>query len=228
MSYAGRLDPMAEGVLLCLCGTENKKRSTYEALPKHYTFTALLGITTDTFDLLGKITSFTPLSEEQKMAVIQTIPELLPQFKGEYIQTYPPYSSYTVQGKPLYYWARQNQLHTITLPQKTVFISHFSQECVGTLSAEALSTLLRCRIPIVQGNFRQAEILSLWQTYLRQHASLTFCTLTFRIVCSSGTYVRSLVDTLGKKLGVGATTASILRTQVGDYTMKESVRLSNS
>ena len=30
LGYAGRLDPMAEGILLVLVGDENKKRKTYE------------------------------------------------------------------------------------------------------------------------------------------------------------------------------------------------------
>ena len=36
ISYAGRLDPMAEGVLLLLVGEENKKRKKYQDLTKVY------------------------------------------------------------------------------------------------------------------------------------------------------------------------------------------------
>ena len=32
LSYAGRLDPMAEGVLLCLVGAENKHRDVLRSL----------------------------------------------------------------------------------------------------------------------------------------------------------------------------------------------------
>src|SRR4051812_15345092 len=55
IAYAGRLDPMAEGLLLLLIGNETKKRKDYEALSKTYEFSILLGISTDTYDLLGKI-----------------------------------------------------------------------------------------------------------------------------------------------------------------------------
>ena len=34
ISYAGRLDPMAEGLLLLLVGEENKQRNEYEDLSK--------------------------------------------------------------------------------------------------------------------------------------------------------------------------------------------------
>lgn len=36
--YAGRLDPMARGVLLLLVGDENKKKTDYEFFPKVYEF----------------------------------------------------------------------------------------------------------------------------------------------------------------------------------------------
>src|SRR6185436_12995765 len=55
ISYAGRLDPMADGLLLLLVNEENTQRKLYEALPKTYEFTVLLGVETDTYDILGKI-----------------------------------------------------------------------------------------------------------------------------------------------------------------------------
>ncbi len=39
----------------------------------------------------------------------------------------------------------------------------------------------------------------------------------FRIVCSKGTYVRSLVRDLGQALGVGAALHQLRRTRIGDY-----------
>jgi tRNA U55 pseudouridine synthase TruB len=53
LTYAGRLDPMAEGLLLVLGGEKVHEKDTYLGLDKTYTVTALLGIETDSFDLLG-------------------------------------------------------------------------------------------------------------------------------------------------------------------------------
>ena len=53
MSYAGRLDPMAEGVLIILAGEANKKKSDFLSLDKEYTFDVLFGFSTDTYDVLG-------------------------------------------------------------------------------------------------------------------------------------------------------------------------------
>jgi tRNA pseudouridine55 synthase len=43
----------------------------------------------------------------------------------------------------------------------------------------------------------------------------------FRVVCSKGTYVRSLVDDLGRRLGCGATLAALKRTRIGPHTLAE-------
>jgi len=64
LSFAGRLDPMAEGLLLVLEGEENKDRKRFENLDKTYEFSILFGVTTDTYDLLGKITRFENLKFE--------------------------------------------------------------------------------------------------------------------------------------------------------------------
>lgn len=47
----------------------------------------------------------------------------------------------------------------------------------------------------------------------------------FSIVCSSGTYVRSLVDDLGRALGGGAHLTSLRRTRVGRFTLDDAVAL---
>ena len=41
----------------------------------------------------------------------------------------------------------------------------------------------------------------------------------FCIVCSKGTYVRSLVDEMGSRLGCGAALTALRRTRIGEYTV---------
>ena len=55
MTYAGRLDPMAEGLLIILIGEECKNKEKYLGLDKTYEFKILVGFSTDTYDLLGMI-----------------------------------------------------------------------------------------------------------------------------------------------------------------------------
>lgn len=46
-----------------------------------------------------------------------------------------------------------------------------------------------------------------------------------KINCSSGTYVRSVVNIIGKILGCGATLISLIRTRIGSYDVSESVTI---
>src|SRR5204863_7152115 len=48
---------------------------------------------------------------------------------------------------------------------------------------------------------------------------------TFRIVCSGGTYVRSLAHDLGQQLGCGAHLESLRRLRSGDFGIEQAVRL---
>ncbi len=47
-------------------------------------------------------------------------------------------------------------------------------------------------------------------------------TVEFRIVCSKGTYIRSLARDLGEHLGVGAYMSSLCRTRIGEFTLQQS------
>ena len=48
--------------------------------------------------------------------------------------------------------------------------------------------------------------------------------IAFRVVCSKGTYIRSLVHDLGQRLGTGAYLAALRRTHIGPYTVASATR----
>jgi len=47
----------------------------------------------------------------------------------------------------------------------------------------------------------------------------------FRVVCSKGTYIRSLARDFGETLGTGAYLASLCRTRIGDFRLEDAVSL---
>lgn len=61
---------------------------------------------------------------------------------------------------------------------------------------------------------RQIEILS-----------VALPEITFRVVCSKGTYIRTLCHDIGRKLGCGGTMKSLKRTRVGIFTIDNALRL---
>lgn len=50
-------------------------------------------------------------------------------------------------------------------------------------------------------------------------------TVTFTVTCSKGTYIRTLCDDIGRKLGCGACMSKLTRTRVGRFTADESLTL---
>jgi tRNA pseudouridine55 synthase len=52
-----------------------------------------------------------------------------------------------------------------------------------------------------------------------------FPEVDFRVVCSKGTYIRSLAHDMGQKLGVGAYLSALCRTRIGAYTLEQSETL---
>lgn len=217
IAYAGRLDPMAEGLLLLLLGDTCKERERFERLSKKYSFTALFGIESDTYDILGLVKPAYP--QPITHAIISA---LLPQYCRTFTQEYPPFSSARVDGKPLFYWARHNLLHTITIPKKKVSVNTFTLDTFSTISTDELQSIVTSRIMEVVGDFRQQEILASWEKILPSLPSL-LTQVTCTISCSSGTYIRSLVHDIGKKLNTGALTLSLKRTRIGDYKEKDTV-----
>ena len=47
----------------------------------------------------------------------------------------------------------------------------------------------------------------------------------FRVVCSTGTYIRSLANDFGKILGCGAYLSSLCRTRIGEFTLQEAMTM---
>lgn len=55
--------------------------------------------------------------------------------------------------------------------------------------------------------------------------SLNLPQIEFRVVCSKGTYIRSLARDLGEKLGVGAYLSQLCRTRIGNFKLEDAVSI---
>ncbi|HUD03977.1 MAG TPA: hypothetical protein VMR73_00600, partial [Candidatus Paceibacterota bacterium] len=140
MTYAGRLDPMAEGILIVLVGEETKKREEYTDLDKEYEFEWIFGIETDTYDLLGivepSLDSFFEPNEKKVKKWVTTQ-------KGTFAQKYPPFSSKVVDGKPLFVWAKGGRFPKgFVVPEHEVEIKKIKYQGVHTLSRAELESYI--------------------------------------------------------------------------------------
>lgn len=218
-TYLGRLDPMADGVLLTATGDDIKKREEFLNLDKEYDFVALLGFATDTYDILGKILRVEKIEEVNESQLIR----LAKAYEGEREQKYPSFSSKTVNGVALHDWARKGVIDEIDIPEKSVKIYELNFLGIDKLTPKELLGRLLMDISKVQGDFRQHEALVLWKQMLNAYGSEIYLA-RFNTAVSSGTYVRGIVNDLGNTLGFGACALSITRTTVGDYNIKDSLK----
>lgn len=218
MGYAGRLDPMADGLILILLGVENKKRKEYERLSKTYEAEILFGLETDSYDVLGIITN---AQSVQKKIIETELPDLLQSKIGVGIQEYPPYSSARINGKPLFYWARAGKLNKIKTPTKEIEIYTILLQEISKHTKEKIEAQVFKKLDLVQGNFRQGEIKKKWKEYFGTSSFEQFVIAKLTISCSSGTYIRSLAQEIGEKLECGATLFSLTRTGIGEYSLND-------
>ncbi|MEN9582097.1 MAG: tRNA pseudouridine synthase tRNA pseudouridsynthase [Candidatus Parcubacteria bacterium] len=215
-TYAGRLDPAAEGQILFLFGDMVHEKDAYLAHDKTYTATFALGVSTDTYDLLGlpqQVVSNVALPDEEKMK------ELLKEIKNIKVQMYPAYSSRPVDGKPLFAYAREGI--TVERPMRRVDIFSCDLVRAETIKRNELIKRVENICNLVKGDFRQTEILTAWQN-ADQNLPEKIPLITLTLNVSSGTYVRSLTEECEKVLGVPAVLFSLIREQIISATNSKS------
>jgi len=279
-TYLGRLDPLAEGVLLVGSGedTKQEQREKFFGLDKEYEFVSLFGFATDTYDVLGRILRVEKIKDLNELDLIK----MAKVYEGEREQKYPEYSSKMLskktspltplldagegkhtssddnssvplpspapRGEKRINGASQDSLRFFeeksnewTAPVrraggevKKITIHKMQFHGLDSLSNKELFGRLLMDISKVKGDFRQHEILTLWKQILlpspsqgeglggRRENEVSYLG-RFSAHVSSGTYIRGLVNDIGKTLGVGATTLSIKRIRVEDYNIKDSL-----
>lgn len=212
MTYAGRLDPMAEGLLLILVGEECKNKDNYLGLDKEYEVEVLFGFETDTGDTLGKVKD--QKSEVKTEIQKSKVEEILKTFIGKSVQEYPAYSSKTANGVQLHTLANKGELPD-KMPTREVEIYSIDILEEREMGGDALLKEIKARVKKVNGDFRQKEIIELWDKNLKDKKD-SFKIIKIKVKCSSGTYMRSLAHNLGSTLGVPALAYSIKRIKIGE------------
>lgn len=219
-TYAGRLDPMAEGKLLLLLGDECKKREKYLGLDKEYVVEVALGSSTDTGDLLGLPVLGTQVSVDESR-----LRKILRSFVGSEELPYPAFSSKTVSGKPLFQYALEGTLNTVSIPTHAERIYRLELLDTRTLSADAFSARVAEDLSLVPrtgdpakrlgADFRQDAVRAAWQGALEEKREWPI--VRIRVTCASGTYMRTLATRIGEALNSRAFALSITRTRLGRY-----------
>jgi tRNA pseudouridine(55) synthase len=220
-TYAGRLDPLASGKLLVLLGEECKRKDAYTGLDKEYEVSILLDLATDTGDLLGMPQS----GSESTFPSKDDVEEVLREQLGTRSHAYPLFSSKTVDGVPLFMHALTGTKVTVPTHPETIHrivfrdIRSESSETIQAYIEKALSVVPRddSESKGAGNDFRQDTIRAAWTSLFNSTDKREYCVIRIKVVCGTGTYMRTLAERVGEALGTCAVAASIHRTRIGVY-----------
>ncbi|MGM0438833.1 MAG: hypothetical protein ACQEP3_00135 [Patescibacteria group bacterium] len=210
MTYAGRLDPMAEGVFLVISGDELKNFHDHLKYDKEYKAQILFNFGSDSYDVLG-LPTYNDETVNKK-----DIKTTIKSFEGSFKFKLPPFSGYKIKGKPLFKWALDDRLDEIEIPTKEVEIYNISINEFKTVGKDYLKKEINKKLSRVVGDFRQEKIKRRWNDLLDKNIKEEYIIVDVTINCSSGCYVRALANKAGESISSKALLFNLIRTKVGN------------
>lgn len=197
LSFAGRLDPMACGLLpIIINDSKNITRDELQDEYKTYKFNIILGFESDTFDILGIVKE----KENKSDTITETQLNIVKETKS---QTYPAYSSKTVfsptHKKQMALWELAKLgLLPETLPTRDIDISdiHIVDKKITT-NKELLDIVLsRLNTISDKSDFRKSDIIDCWNKLLNSNNETNYVIYSLEATVSSGTYIRTIANQL--------------------------------
>jgi tRNA pseudouridine55 synthase len=128
----------------------------------------------------------------------EKIKNILKEYEGEIDQTPPLYSAVRIKGQRSYHLARKRLVDPIRISKEV---------------RQASSLIPKPR----KVNISQIELLK-WEKP----------NIELKVICSSGTYIRSLARDIGERLGCGGHLAALKRTRVGKFKIEDSFKTHES
>ena len=206
VGHTGTLDPFATGVLVLLVGRATRLAQFLAGAEKEYEATIRIGYATTTGDLTGVRRDDVNTADE--MNDVDTADEMnegagvCADIGREKIEAALAQLRGEIEQVPPMYSAKK-------------------------LGGKKLYELARQGLEIEREAVRvRVEVFEIVADegggFLRRNGDGT-CDLRARVVCSAGTYVRALAESLGERLGAGAHLTALRRTRAGSFQIKDAV-----
>ena len=205
VGHTGTLDPFATGLLILLTGKMTKKSSDFLKLDKTYEATLKLGYTSTTGDPEGEINKYPKEDFEESV--------------GGYDRDRRSAPPVTTGGRDSVSEKPPLDITEYTLKS---FIGKITQTpprfSAIKINGERAYKLARkgadFEVPSREVTIYNIEILDYHYPELK-----------IRCDVSSGTYIRTLAEDIGEKLGTGAYLTALRRIKIGDYDIKDAKTL---
>lgn len=219
VAICGKLDPMARGITNYLANEDTKQMEKYLNNIKTYEFDIVLGIKTDTDDIMGIVSDFN-FDEPNCDEIFKILQTLINQ---DY-QKFHPYSAikYKIDGerKSLHQWTNENKITYDKLPGKKVSVFNIQVKDVKKISFKSYIQEVFSRLNSVdnshKGPFRVQGIINSWEQLSKTSEKYGDCleliSIPVKITVSAGYYIRMIAYELYNTLNAPCHIFDINRT----------------
>ena len=196
IGHTGTLDPFATGVLVMLVGRATRLAQFLSNAEKEYEASVRLGFATDTGDRTGKRLE-SPRAQNLADGIVQTWSE------HEIEAALAGLRGEIEQVPPMYSAKKVQGKKLYELARRGVEIE-------------------RKALPVT---IRELEVLKRGEGVLIEDKEDGTKELRVRVRCSAGTYIRTLAESIGERLGTLAHLSSLRRTRAGDFRIEDAIGL---
>lgn len=197
VGHTGTLDPFATGVLVVMVGRATRLAQFLSNAAKEYEATIRFGYATTTGDATGARLD-SPATQNENGARVQT-------WSGQEIEAALASLRGEIEQVPPMYSAKKIQ------GQKLYELAR--------RGLEIERAPVRVTIHELEAVPGEAD-----GSFLRQDED-GFALLSIRVVCSAGTYIRTLAESIGERLGTTAHLSALRRTRAGDFKIEQALGL---
>ena len=224
VGHTGTLDPFATGLMIILTGKMTKKSNEFLKLDKIYEATIYLGATSTTGDPEGEITSWEQpdCPSVSSAPPKRSTPSDIPILRGGLV----------ARVAPLVVRARSNEPEENRATPNPDNVNEVLKSFVGEITqTPPIYSAIKVNGQRAYKLARQGKKVEIPKRKVRIYSvellNYDYPELKIRAHVSSGTYIRTLAEDIGKKLGVGAYLTALRRTKIADYDLKDAKALAD-
>jgi tRNA pseudouridine(55) synthase len=219
--YAGRLDPLAQGMMLILTDEDVKLMSINLKHNKTYKFDIILGLATSSSDIAGNIINDENISSDYDEVFLKN--KLIEFIKIYDYQDYPNVSSFVIKHeifgrKPLWWFAKNNI--TVNIPNKTIEILDYKIYNITKITEHDFYNDALERLKTITNNKTIDELYI--DDYINIYKNKIECLnsnfketykvkVSMELTVSSGFYIRQFCNDFGKYINISAIAFDITR-----------------
>ncbi len=211
VGHTGTLDPFATGVLVVLVGRATRLAQFLSGADKEYEAVIRFGYATDTGDSTG---TPHPLSSGGRQDISRVA------------GTTPVPSLAAVPKENLTVWSDQeieSALQSLCGEIEQVPPMYSAKKVKGRKLYELARRGENIERKAVRVRVQEFAPVRSSGVLLRNTDGT--CDVATRVVCSAGTYIRTLAESVGERLGVPAHLAALRRTRAGDFRIEDAISL---